>query len=83
MFELLGGLFELILGLLDILNFASWIADFIAWIRSKPSRIERKDAKRRGLPIPPRSGSHIAFIILTVSSVILTVLLILKLTNII
>jgi hypothetical protein len=83
MIELLGALFELIFGLLDILSIASWVADFFAWMKSKPSRAERRKATNEGKPIPPRSRSHVAFLVLTVCSVILTVLLVLKLAKVI
>lgn len=81
MIELLGVLFELIFGILDVLSFVAWVADFIAWIRSKPSRVARKEAKREGRPVPRRSRSHVAFVVLTACSILLTVLLILKLTH--
>lgn len=78
MLELFVGLVDLLLTLLDAITVLSWIADFIAWLGSKPSRTARKEAKALGGAPPPRSHAHVAFVVLTISSVVLTALLVLK-----
>ena len=78
MLELFVGLLDLLLAILDVITALSWIADVIAWISSKPSRTARKEAKALGEAPPPRSRAHVAFIVLTISSVTLTALLSLK-----
>jgi len=77
-FSLIWGLFELLYAVLEIIAAFSWIADLFAWLNSRGSRTARKEAKASGEALPPRSGSHIAYIVLTVSSLILTTLLVLK-----
>ena len=64
--------------LLDVLTFLSWIADLVAWGGSKASRTARKEAKAMGKSPPPRSRAHVALIVFTLSSLVLTTLLMLK-----
>jgi len=75
---MLVGLVEALLTVLDVLTYVSWIADLWTWITSEPSRSARKQAKVNGESPPPRSRAHRAFIVITVSSLVLTTLLILK-----
>lgn len=78
MLELLVGFVNVLLGILDLLTALSWIADFFAWIGSKTSRAARKEAIANGQSPPPRSHTHVAFVVLTISSLMLTALLALK-----
>jgi hypothetical protein len=74
-------LFDLLITILDVLTALAWMADFIAWIGSKSSRAARKQAKASGQSPPPRSHAHTAFVVLTLSALILTALLVLKWLN--
>jgi hypothetical protein len=76
--SLIWSLLEAIYVIVEFLTALSWIADIVAWIKSKGSRAARKEARAEGAPPPPRSGSHIALIVFTLSSIVLTTLLVLK-----
>jgi hypothetical protein len=78
LFSLIWGLFQILYAVLEVITAFSWIADIFVWAKSKSSRTARKEAKSRGEHLPQRSSSHIAYIVLTVSSLTLTTLLVLK-----
>ena len=75
---LIWGLFEILYAVLEVIAALSWVADIFVWVKSKGSRAARKEAKASGEALPPRSGSHIAYIVLTISSLTLTALLVSK-----
>jgi hypothetical protein len=70
-----GGILEF---MLEFFTLVSWIADAISFFKSRKHRAERKAAKAAGEPAPKPSRSYIAYVVLTISSLTLTALLVLK-----
>jgi hypothetical protein len=65
-------LLEVLAEILISADFFTLIADFIAWRRGERNRLERREARRAGLPPPPRDGWNKSVIWLTAIAVLLT-----------
>ena len=72
--ELLGIMVEGILWILDVVFFT---ADVYSWIKGKDNRVERKDARKAGLEVPPRDRWNRRVVVLTMLTCTITVGLIL------
>jgi hypothetical protein len=65
-------IFELLAELFMALDGMTLLADLYAWMKGKNNRIERREARRLGLPPPPRDKWNKWVIVLTVAFVLLT-----------
>jgi hypothetical protein len=67
---------EVILGVFDVLIVG---ADIHAWFKGRENRRERHDARRAGVPAPPRDRWNRRVIVLSVVAVALTTFLVVRL----
>ena len=70
-------------GLLLVIEVLGWIADIFmfgadvhSWMKGKENRLERKEARVRDIPVPPRDRWNRRVIVLTLAVLALTAALV-------
>lgn len=76
--EVLVFIFELLIGILDALVIGG---DIHSWFKGRDNRVERREARRAGLPPPPRDRWNRRVILLSVVAVTLTTFLLIRHTR--
>ena len=76
--EFLGFLFEAVVGILDLIAAG---LDIYSWLKGKENRVERREAKKAGDPVPSRDKWNVRVVILTMAVCILTLVLVIALGN--
>ncbi len=74
-------LLEVLLDLLISADFFTLLADVYAWIKGRENRLERREARRMGRPVPPRDRWSKSVIWLTFIFVGLTAYIVCGLTR--
>lgn len=70
-------LFLLILeGLVSVFDLLALAADVYSWIRGKDNRVERRNARREGLNVPPRDKWNRRVIVFSIVVIALTTTLV-------
>ena len=70
-------LFLLILeGLVSVFDLLALAADVYSWIRGKDNRVERRNARREGLNVPPRDKWNRRVIVFSIVVIALTATLV-------
>jgi hypothetical protein len=69
-------LFEILLDILISADFVTLVVDVVVWIRGRNNRLERREARRSGLPPPPRDAWNKGVLWLTAVVVLLTGLIV-------